>query len=126
LFGLADATLATTGLINASTQLASFTSPVKVVFFDFDKTLVVGSSDVLLKACDPTGNCNTYYPAAACTCNGTHIYGDFLVASNASSVLAENDVLLMAQIGATVFYTPLDCFSPWASKLRLCQLLGIP
>jgi len=95
LFGLGHALLATTGVLNASTQLANFTGPLKVVFFDFDKTLVVGSSDVLLDSCDPTGNCRTYTPAAACTCNASHIFGDFLVSNNSSAVLAEgkNDVL---------------------------------
>lgn len=91
--GLAGANLATTGVVNASTQLANFTSPLKVLFFDFDKTLVVGSSDVLLSACDPTGNCQNYTPPVACTCNGTNVYGDFLVANASSRVLAEGDVL---------------------------------
>jgi len=94
LFGLAHAYLESTGVVNASTQLASFTGPLRVVFFDFDKTLVVGSTDVLLDACDPSGDCRTYSPPLACTCNTTATtFGDFLINNASARVLAEPDVI---------------------------------
>jgi len=79
--------------VNVSTQLDSFTDPVRVVFFDYDKTLIVGSSgDTLLAICDP--NCVSYTPAVACTCNQTTTaFGDFLVANLASRVLGDSDIL---------------------------------
>jgi hypothetical protein len=93
LLGVSHAYLATTGIINVSTQLASFTAPLKVVFFDFDRTLTVGSTSPFLALCDP--NCALYAPAVACTCNQTtKELGDFLVDHFASRVLGEPDIFL--------------------------------
>jgi hypothetical protein len=76
-------------MFNVSTPLANQTLALKVVFFDFDKTLVVNSmGGEILTRCDP--GCLLYLDNTTCACNATdHQFGDYYVANWAAEALAE-------------------------------------
>jgi len=93
LLGLSHAYLVPTGMINVSTPLTSSATHLRVAFFDFDKTLTIGSTSAILNLCDPSGNCGTYTPNASCTCNQTTTaLGQFLLTNISDRVLAEGDI----------------------------------
>jgi len=78
--------LAATSNFSASTPLANQAKKLRVVFWDFDKTITVGSfGDHYLTNCDP--NCMNY-TSYSCTCNATvNYFGDFYTSNYSGKVL---------------------------------------
>lgn len=89
LLGVVGAYLSPIGIMNYSTENA--TAPLRVAFYDFDKTLAVGScGEAFLFACG--SNCTTYTPTGPCSCNATDTaFAEFLNATIAWRVLGEPD-----------------------------------
>jgi len=85
--------LTQTSLFNASKPLANQTQALKVVFLDFDKTLVVRSmGGEMLTRCDP--GCLLYNDSIGCACNTTNNqFGDYYVANWASAAIAEGPAI---------------------------------
>jgi len=82
-----SAYIAPTSNFNVSTPLASQTLKLKVMFYDFDETLVVGvTGSTYLGFCG--GNCTTYTPTGPCPCNAsTNAFGDFFAANYSADTL---------------------------------------
>jgi len=88
--GLTSGYIAPTSQFNTSITLAEATEVLKVVFLDFDRTMMVASfGDFYLNLCDPS--CSTYNQSMPCNCNGTNQLGDYFVANHLAQALNGSD-----------------------------------
>jgi len=92
LFGAVSGYIVNTSMFNTSMALTAYTTPLKVVFWDFDETLTIGQfGNHCIALCDI--NCVGYNTSRPCTCNASNVLGDFLVNNYSAAVLGGPDML---------------------------------